>query len=145
MCRSTLVSKYQQYSQEIAIVALVIALLELQLIIFTCHTLCKRRKLYIFTPAQEIVGEPYTPDGKRYIGVFPLLYGTCVGFRQLVFFACLFLPILVALPATFSAMLPKPDVSSFIITNATVPASTRPNSRPWSASALDSPPVIVSI
>ena len=62
-----------------------------------------------------MIGEPYTKDGKAYIGVFPLLYGNCVGFRQLTFFAMLFLPILVSLPRFFDALLPDPVSASWII------------------------------
>lgn len=120
MCKSTVANTMQEYSQELYGLAITIAVLEFIMIVATCHTLCQRKNMYRFvTPADEGPGGDPNKGG-AYAGVFPLLYGTCVGFRQLIFFAALMTPTLFLTVNFLDDLLPQPSVSRTFL-NATQP------------------------
>lgn len=111
MCKSTVAAAMETYADEITGVAITIAVLEFFVVVFTCHQLCKRKNMYRFVvPAGEVSGRNPNVNGS-YTGVFPLLYGTCVGFRQLIFFVALMLPTLMLSIWSLSELLPQPSVS----------------------------------
>eukprot|EP00937_MAST-01D_sp_MAST-1D-sp2_P004510 g4510.t1 len=118
MCRAKTVAFFSKYAHEIGIVAAVVGCFQLFLLVCACHALCRRKKLYQFHRPKETVGEPYSADGKTYLGAFPLLYGNCVGFRQLAFFLAVFVPVLVVVPLALQRLLPVPSTATLVTDGA---------------------------